>query len=149
MPKQIISLVILLQFFSMTYIYVSADEFLLPKNKPSVFKKIEKKTSRNGEIIPLRKPVIKSEKDIDEIQKLKLEKEDKKIKNVKIKKDQKEIKKKEIAEEEKTKSIVNSYLLPRKKPKTYKTVNAVEKSKILSQKDFERAKLVFENFKSK
>ena len=60
MPKQIISLVILLQFFLMSYISVSANEFLLPKNKPSVFKKIEKKTSRSGEIIPIKKPILKS-----------------------------------------------------------------------------------------
>tara|TARA_B100000941_G_scaffold290546_1_gene272923 strand:+ start:3604 stop:5844 length:2241 start_codon:yes stop_codon:yes gene_type:complete len=133
----------------MPYISVSANEFLLPKNKPSVFKKIEKKTSRSGEIIPIKKPILKSEKKNDEIKKPELKKEDKKIKNEAIKKDQKEIEKKEIVDKKKVKLVVNSYVLPRKKPKTYKTINAVEKSKILSQKDFDRSKLVFENFKSK
>ena len=60
MINKIISLVLLIFFLTSSYSY-SEDQFLFPKKKPSVFKKIEINTgSENSKNLPQKKPIIKS-----------------------------------------------------------------------------------------
>ncbi|MDC0529983.1 lytic transglycosylase domain-containing protein [Pelagibacteraceae bacterium] len=119
MINKLISLALILFFLTTGYAY-SEDQFLFPKKKPSVFKKIEKNIStETAEKLPQRKPVIQVESQ----------------KNKKIEKKKIETVEKEIVEK---KSV---FLLPQKKPITYKVKSkTLEKSKILKQKDFDRAK---------
>ncbi len=110
----------------------SDDQFLFPKEKPSVFKKIDKNfnPSSTGNLPP-KKPVVNQEQD---------RKKEVVIKN-EIKKDLKKV-------ETAPKKI--SFIFPKKKPGIYKTTKqTAEKSKILSQKDFARAKETIEFIKSK
>ena len=59
MINKLISLVLLI-FFLTTVPSYSEDQFLFPKKKPSVFKKIEKNiVSENSKILPQKKPIIK------------------------------------------------------------------------------------------
>ena len=117
----------------MTSYSYTDDQFLFPKKKPSVFKKIEKSVSSvNLKKLPQRKPIIKLEdkKDIS----IKIENKDRN----KI-----EIKKKESVLTAGVKDINNKtvFLLPQKKPAIYKTPSKeIKKSVVLNQKDFERAK---------
>ncbi|MDC0488739.1 lytic transglycosylase domain-containing protein [Pelagibacteraceae bacterium] len=119
MINKLISLALIPFFLTTGYAY-SEDQFLFPKKKPSVFKKIEKNIStETAEKLPQRKPVIQVESQ----------------KNKKIEKKKIETVEKEIVEK---KSV---FLLPQKKPITYKVKSkTLEKSKILKQKDFDRAK---------
>ena len=55
MPIKIISLVIFV-FFSLFSRVLSADEFILPKNKPSIFKKIEKNILDKNVVLPSKNP---------------------------------------------------------------------------------------------
>ena len=131
MPIRLISLAILSFFLTSEYIYSDENKFLLPQPKPSVFKKTKKQINT---IIPLKKPgQIKESKAIAEEKKPDTEK----------KVESKTLKKEELKREKKI-----SFLLPKKKPKSYKIVNAVEKSRILSQKDFEKSKSIFANIKA-
>ena len=114
----------------------SEDQFLLPKEKPSIFKKIDKDyTVTSSGNLPQRKPLINQKEDQNEkiaIKKepqIKEEKDIKKVENV-----QKEV----------------SFVLPQKKPAIYKTsVKTAEKSKILNQRDFEKAKETIQFIKEK
>ena len=132
MTNNLISLALLVFFLTTGYSY-SEEQFLFPKKKPSVFKKIEKSVSSvNLKKLPQRKPIIKLEdkKDIS----IKIENKDRN----KI-----EIKKKESVLTAGVKDINNKtvLLLPQKKPAIYKTPSKeIKKSVVLNQKDFERAK---------
>ena len=139
---RIISLVIL--FFVLNYtsfLYAENDTFIYPRDKPSVFKKIEaqNKTSLDKIIYPKTKP--SKEKKINKTV-------EKKIVTI-------EKKKVEITEDKKpalTKKSVtrNLFLYPKKKPISYKVVkNDVKNSKILKEKDFKKAKEVFKLIKAK
>ncbi len=126
---QLISLVLFLIFLPISNL-VSEESLILPKNKPSVFKKIERNIETNKNIIPSKKPVIStSKKSPTEI----------KVKKEEIKKDIKEKKVIELA----------GFPLPKKKPQTYRKITVAKKSKFLSQKDFARAKTVFDQIKQK
>ena len=139
MLNRLISLVILSSILSFSYAISSETNFILPKEKPSIFKKIDIKTSKDKKPIPAKKPIFKADK-----------KEEKKPEVEKIIKKKESVKKEKIKQEVNTKiTKTTKFTIPKKKPKTFKTVNALEKSKILNQKDFDRAKIVFENFKAK
>ena len=61
MTNNLISLALLVFFLTTGYSY-SEEQFLFPKKKPSVFKKIEKSVSSvNLKELPQRKPIIKLE----------------------------------------------------------------------------------------
>ena len=60
---RLISLVILFIFLSKNIVYSEGINFVLPKAKPSIFKKIEKTNiSEKKLLIPKNKPIQKSEK---------------------------------------------------------------------------------------
>ena len=106
----------------------------MPKDKPSVFKKIEKPRATNKDLLPQSKPIIKTET---------IEKKEEVKKKIKVKEEEKIVKKVE------KKINVGAFVLPQKKPKTIRKKTAsVKKSKFLSQKDFERAKIAFSQIKS-
>ena len=127
MTNKLISLALLIFFLATGYIYAE-NHFLLPKKKPSIFKKIEKNIgSEISKNLPQKKPIIQTE--VKKRQEFK-----KKITETKIK--EPILKKKTKIDE--SKSV---FLLPKKKPITYKNqFNGVEKSKVLNKKDFEKAK---------
>ena len=116
MTNKLISLVLLTFFLATNYSYAE-DQFLFPQKKPSVFKKnLESESLKN---LPQKKPIIQTDT--------------KKTNNVKI----------EPAEKKEVKITkkISVFLLPQKKPITYKIQSkAIEKSTILKQKDFEKAK---------
>jgi len=132
MTNKLISLALLVFFLTTGYSH-SEDQFLFPKKKPSVFKKIETNIgSKSSNNLPQRKPIIKTEAEKDKT--IKIKQEEKKI--VEIKKNEPVIKK-----NVKTNKVINNFLLPKKKPITYKVQSKeIEKSTILNQKDFEKAK---------
>ena len=133
---RLISLAILLLLIDTNHISLADENFILPKDKPSVFKKIEKPRTTSKDLLPQSKPIIKTET----IQKKEEVKE--KVK-VKVKEEEKIVKKVE------KKITTDAFVLPQKKPKTIrKTTASVKKSKFLSQKDFERAKIAFSQIKS-
>ena len=134
MLKRLISLVILLSLIINFEISSEETRFLLPKNKPSVFKKIDNIKKNTGVITPSKKPEIFEKKTT--IKKVAKEKEKTIVKD--------NVKKKQL----KTKQI-STFLVPKKKPKSYKVVSSAKRSKYLNQKDFDRAKLVFEQFKAR
>ena len=119
MTNKLISLALLIFFLTIGYGH-SEDQFLYPKKKPSVFKKIESTVkSENFHHLPQKKPIIQTDT--------------KKTKIVEVK----PIIKKEVKIDKK----ISVFLLPQKKPITYKVQSkAIEKSTILKQKDFEKAK---------
>jgi len=128
MINKLISLVLLIFFLTTGYSH-SEGQFLFPKKKPSVFKKFEKNIgSENWKNLPQKKPIVEGEnKDVKKIQEKKAE----------------IIKKIDPANEKKIDSIKEkiTFLLPEKKPITYKVKSKeIQKSTILSQKDFEKAK---------
>ncbi len=129
MTNKLISLVLLVFFLTTGYSY-SEDQFLFPKKKPSVFKEVERNIgSENWKNLPQKKPIIgiKKEKIVKDVQVDKGEIEEKK--QTVLKKKVKTIQKKEV------------FLLPQKKPITYKVQSkTIEKSTVLNEKDFERAK---------
>ena len=129
MPIKIISLVIFV-FFSLFSRVLSADEFILPKNKPSIFKKLEKNILDKNVVLPSKKPSISNN----------VKKEEKKIVQ----------KKEKVKIFEKNKNNIQlSFILPQKKPQTYRKIQAAKKSRYLNQKDFERAKRIFSLVKEK
>ncbi len=128
MINKLISLALLLLFLATSHSY-SENQFLFPKKKPSVFKKIEiNVSSKKLNDLPQKKPDIIA----------------KNKKKIEIKKDEIKIKeKKDIILKKKSDSDKTNYtfLIPQKKPITYKIQSkTVEKSAILNSKDFERAK---------
>ena len=58
---RLISLAILLLLIDVNLIALADNNFILPKDKPSVFKKIEKTKTSNKNLIPQSKPIIKTE----------------------------------------------------------------------------------------
>ena len=129
MPIKIISLVIFV-FFSLFSHVLSAEDFILPKNKPSIFKKLEKNVLDKNVVLPSKKPSISNN----------------------VKKEEKEIVKKEDKNKVLESNNINNqltFILPQKKPQTYRKIEAVKKSKYLNQKDFERAKRIFSLVKEK
>ncbi len=129
MTNKLISLVIITFFLSIGQSY-SDDQFLLPKEKPSIFKKIDKNLSQDSTgNLPQKKPI--------------LNKEENKKKEVKIT-EKKEIKKTEITPKKDT------FVFPERKPAIYRTTTkTVEKSSILNQKDFDKAKETIQFIKDK
>ena len=132
MINKLISLALLILFLTTGYSY-SENQFLFPKKKPSVFKKIQKDIdSANFKNLPQRKPIIETEqKNNKTIETKKIEK-----KKIDVKADKTKLKK-----EDKSKQITSIFILPQKKPTTYKVKSKeVDKSSVLNQKDFDRAK---------
>ena len=64
---RLISLAILLLLMDVNHISLADDKFILPKDKPSVFKKIEKNKNITKNLVPQSKPIIKTKKS-DEIE---------------------------------------------------------------------------------
>ena len=58
---RLISLAILLLLINTNYISLADENFILPKDKPSVFKKIEKPRAPSKDVLPQSKPIIKTE----------------------------------------------------------------------------------------
>jgi len=153
MLNRLISLVLLL-LFSNTYTLYGNESLILPKIKPSVFKKIkeeanpkkqfdtQKKINRDNITLPESKPpknikkIVTTKKLIDKIVTTE--------KPVVVKKKLQIDKKKE---EKVIKKII--FVVPQKKPVSYKKTldNTVEASKILNKKDFEKAKNIFKLIK--
>ena len=108
----------------------SENQFLFPKEKPSIFKKIKKDEGQNfSNNLPQKKPLPNETNEPD----------------VKVKKEIKDIKKEVQAISKK-----DSFVFPEKKPSIYKSKTiAAEKSTILNQKDFERAKETIQFIKDK
>ncbi len=136
MTNKLISLVIIIIILSIGHSY-SDEQFLLPKEKPSIFKKINKDPGKNFlSNLPQKKPLINQQ-----------EKEKEKIVKNEIKtkiEEKKEIKKVETVKKK------SSFVFPQKKPAIYKTTTkTAEKSKILKQKDFEKAKETIQFIKDK
>ena len=132
MTNKLISLVILVFFLTTGYSY-SEDQFVFPKKKPSVFKKIEINIdSVYSNNLPQKKPIIQT----DEEQKKLIE-----TKKVEEKKIEKIVKEPIVKNKQENNIKINFFLLPQKKPITYKVkLKEIEKSTVLNQKDFERAK---------
>ena len=122
MPYKLISLVFLLIFLIINKAYAE-NEFLLPVKKPSIFKKFENDINKN---LPQSKPII--QKPIEE-KKTVITSQSQKIKP-------------KVAEILKKKEIKKSvFLIPQRKPITYKlSSKEIEKSSVLNQKDFAKAK---------
>jgi len=131
MPYKLISLVFLLFFLIIGKSYAE-NEFLLPAKKPSIFKKIETKITQSiNQNLPQPKPTIKVTK-IDKIIKNKSRTTENENTNIASKK----------AKPFKEKVAIKiDFLYPQKKPVTYKiSEKEIEKSSVLNQKDFEKAK---------
>ena len=129
MTNKLISLVLIVFILSIGHSY-SGEQFLFPKEKPSIFKKIKKDEGQNfSNNLPQKKPLPNQTNEPD----------------VKVKKEIKDIKKEVQAISKK-----DSFVFPEKKPSIYrsKTITA-EKSSILNQKDFERAKETIQFIKDK
>ena len=129
MTNKLISLVLIVFILSIGYSY-SGEQFLFPKEKPSIFKDIKKDEGQNfSNNLPQKKPLPNETNEPD----------------VKVKKEIKDIKKEVQAISKK-----DSFVFPEKKPSIYrsKTITA-EKSSILNQKDFERAKETIQFIKDK
>ena len=136
MLNRLISLVFLLSFLNIGIAY-SETNFLFPQKKPSIFKKNEKQLQENiSKNLPVPKPRLEKKDDVKP-QKILKEKPVAKPENVKENKD---IKKK----------VLSSFILPKKKPITYKVSSKeIVSSKVLNKKDFERAKETIKFIKSK
>tara|TARA_B110000967_G_scaffold186801_1_gene208226 strand:+ start:114 stop:2315 length:2202 start_codon:yes stop_codon:yes gene_type:complete len=118
---------------------IEDNNFLFPKDKPSVFKKtIQKKVKDELILTPKGKPIIKNSETADKKKLIKQKKKSLKI--------IKSIEKKTIITTNKGAILIS----PKKKPAIYKTESKIlEKSKILNKKDFEKAKIVISLIKSK
>ncbi len=134
MINKLISLAILIFFFITGHGY-SENQFIFPKSKPSIFKKIEKnEASESLNNLPSKKPIII----------------DKSVKKEVIKKDTKKKETKENANQAKKQNDIITFTYPKKKPITYKvSKKKIKKSTILKEKDFERAKETINFIKAK
>ena len=129
MTNKLISLVLLVLYLTTGYSY-SEDQFLFPQKKPSVFKEVQRNIdTENWKNLPQKKPIIGIKKE-------------KIIKDVQVSKEKKEEEKQTVLKKEvKTEHKKQVFLLPQKKPITYKVQSkTIEKSTVLNAKDFERAK---------
>ncbi len=133
MTNKLISLVILTYFLLIGHVY-SEEKFLFPKEKPSIFKKLKVKDNQKYSInLPQKKPV--KEKDIQ--------------RKVDISENKTE-EKKGIKETTKIVKPKILFIFPQKKPAIYKSsTNTADKSTILNQKDFDRAKETIQFIKDK
>ena len=142
MTNKLISLVIITFILTIGRSY-SEEQFLFPKEKPSIFKKIKKDPGKSfSSNLPQKKPLTNQEKEPkkDVNQKKKVVIEDKKGDL----KEKKEVKKVEVIKNK------SSFVFPQKKPSIYKsTTKTTEKSSILNQKDFDRAKETIQFIKDK
>jgi soluble lytic murein transglycosylase len=140
MTNKLISLAILI-FFIITGHSYSDNQFIYPKKKPSIFKKINKNVETEiTNNLPPKKPIFQQD-------------------NKKVKIEEKLEKKQLDKRVSETKKIINQpkaindnlvFLYPQKKPITYKiTAKEVAKSSILSSKDFEKAKETIKFIKAK
>jgi soluble lytic murein transglycosylase len=127
MTNKLISLPLLVFFLATGYGYAE-NHFVFPKKKPSIFKKIERNIGdKNWKNLPQKKPTIQA----DAQKNKKIEKKE----TITVKKEP-SIQKKITLSQDKI-----DFLFPQKKPITYKVKNKeIEKSSVLNQKDFERAK---------
>ena len=116
----------------------SETNFLFPQKKPSIFKKNEKQLQENiSKNLPVPKPRLEKKDDVKPPQKILKEKSVEKTGKLEEKKD---IKKK----------ISSLFVLPMKKPVTYKVSSKeIVSSKVLNKKDFERAKETIKFIKAK
>ena len=132
MTIKLISLALFVFFLSTCHSY-SNDQFIFPEKKPSVFKQLDNNNvSKNLKNLPQRKPVFEKEAEKIKITKKEevLEKKNNNNKN------KESIKKKATVQQTKT-----TFILPQKKPITYRVQSKeIEKSTVLNQKDFDRAK---------
>ena len=103
---RLISLAILLLLIDANHISFADDKFLLPKNKPSVFKKIEKNKNQIKDLVPQSKPIIQTQKNVV----------------IKQKSNEKQVSEKEKLIEEKKEAKIKNFIIPQKKPKTVKNV---------------------------
>ena len=113
MTNKLISLVIITFILSIGHGY-SEEQFLFPKEKPSIFKKINKDPGKSfSSSLPQKKPLINQEKEQkkDITQKQKIVVEDKKADL----KEKKEVKKVEVIKKS------SSFVFPEKKPSIYKS----------------------------
>ena len=129
MTNKLISLVLIVFILSIGHSY-SAEQFLFPKEKPSIFKKIKKDEGQNfSNNLPQKKPLPNQTN----------------VPDVKVKKEIKDVKKAVQAISKKS-----SFVFPEKKPSIYRSkTKTAEKSSILNQKDFERAKETIQFIKDK
>ena len=138
MLNRLISLVFLLSFLIIIKAYAESS-FILPVEKPSIFKKIEKIDITNTNL-PQKKP-------IKELSKPPVKKELEKTTENKV------IEKKVPTKDEKKNKIAETskvFIFPQKKPITYKTSSQeAKKSTILNDKDFAKAKETIKFIKSK
>ncbi len=167
MLKRLISLVFLLMVFYYLPAFSDTTVLILPKIKPkNLSMPIKKKISN---ILPIKKPFIKEEK--TSVKKFLLPEKkplNKLANNLFVKKKsvqssivpkEKPLKKNKVQSKEKKiilsssleKKIDGTFLLPVKKPITYKKIitKQAEKSKILSKKDYKYAKAIFTNISKK
>ena len=135
MTNKLISLVIIMFILSIGHSY-SDNQFLFPKEKPSIFKKIDKDFSPSSSgNLPQKKPLINQNQE----QKKKA-----------LEKDELEIKEKKKVKKVETIQKKSSFVFPQKKPAIYRTTSkTAEKSKILNQKDFDKAKETIQFIKDK
>ncbi len=135
MFNKLISLVIITFFLSIGHSY-SDEQFLFPKEKPSIFKKINKDPSKSfSSNLPQKKPIIGQNGD---------QKKEFSNKKEEVVKQKEEVKKVEVIPKKST------FVFPQKKPSIYKSkTKTAEKSSILNQKDFDRAKETIQFIKDK
>ncbi len=160
MLKHIISLVFLSLYLSYLPALSDTNFKVLPKEKPKVL--LNKNIKKVSAILPKKKPNINIKKSVSSSLLLPKEKpiNKKVLKNInnsnekllKVKKD-KEIKSKKVLTEENiiSNNLNNQFIFPEKKPVTYTniTLKVAENSKVLSKKDYDYAKLIFDNISQK
>ena len=161
MLKHLISLVFLFLVQFIKPIYADNNTMLLPKPKPKVIlnfvkersdrilpqKKpylIKNKSSKKNIILPENKPVVKKTKKI-------VLKKELKSSNQIVPKEKPKKQLSKIVDNKIEKNIQETFLLPEKKPLTYRKVVQKEssKSEILSKRDYTIAKEVFSLIKQK
>ena len=141
---RIISLVVLF-ISSTTYgvSYSQSNDFIIPKKKPSIFKKIDEKKNNTTLILPSNKPIIDI-KDKASISSFTMPV--KKPINDQTLKEKAIIKKSPAKDNSLLVNIANQgkFIYPEKKPSSYKTTaKTTETSEILSKKDYKKAKEIF------
>ena len=169
MLKHLISLVFLLISFTCMPVFSDTGSLILPKTKPVDLTNTNKEKA--SQILPEKKPTIKVKKinknqftlPKDKPTKVKSKKKfaEKKLKKTPVKVIEKEKFKEKAEVKNKEKKVVSvqvfekngdgTYLLPEKKPITYKKTSSkvAEKSQILSKKDYAYAKEIFSNISQK
>ena len=106
MTNKLISLVIITFILSIGHSY-SEEKFLLPKEKPSIFKKINKDQGKSFSTnLPQKKPLINQKEE---------QKKEVTQKKEEVVKEKKEVKKIEVIKKKST------FVLPQKKPSVYKS----------------------------